>query len=129
MAKPAAVAMPEPEEPPDDAELEGGRMPFLSHLAELRDRVRNAAIFFMLAFVVCWYFADEIFVWLKEPPKSRYTVESYHRSDTLHIWGEFLPRIKRMREAYDTDEWPAKPSGLCRAWCPCTGCEHNGRRG
>ena len=69
------------------------------------------------------------FVWLKEPPKSRYTVENYHRADTLHIWGEFLPRIKRMQEAYDTDTWPAKPSGLCRAWCPCTGCEHNGRRG
>ena len=71
MAKAKAAQRPptdEDEELADGAaELEGGRMPFLSHLAELRDRVRNAAIFFMLAFVVCWYFADEIFVWLKEP--------------------------------------------------------------
>ena len=50
-----------------EAELEGGRMPFLSHLKELRDRVRNAAIFFMLAFGVCFYFAQEIYDWLQVP--------------------------------------------------------------
>jgi sec-independent protein translocase protein TatC len=50
-----------------EAELEGGRMPFLSHLAELRDRVRNAAICFVVAFLVCWGFADDIFAWLREP--------------------------------------------------------------
>ena len=50
-----------------EAELEGGRMPFLSHLSELRDRVRNAAIAFMLAFVLCWVYAKEIFAWLREP--------------------------------------------------------------
>src|ERR1041385_8607617 len=50
-----------------DAELEGGRMPFLQHLAELRDRVRNAAIAFVAAFLVCWYFSKEIFGWLCTP--------------------------------------------------------------
>jgi sec-independent protein translocase protein TatC len=56
------------DEPDDDqAELERGRMPFLQHLAELRDRVRNAAIFFMLAFVGCWWFAGDIYDWLKRP--------------------------------------------------------------
>ena len=55
------------DEPSPEAELEGGRMPFLAHLAELRDRVRNAAIAFVLAFVVCWYFAGDIFAWLREP--------------------------------------------------------------
>ncbi len=57
----------EDDEEPSEADLEGGRMPFLSHLAELRDRVRNAAIIFMIAFVVCWFFADDIFTWLKQP--------------------------------------------------------------
>ena len=52
---------------PEDAELEPGRMPFLSHLRELRDRVRNAAICFVLAFLVCWYFAKQIFAWLRQP--------------------------------------------------------------
>ena len=50
-----------------EAELEGGRMPFLGHLRELRDRVRNAAIAFVVAFLVCWYFAEDIFAWLREP--------------------------------------------------------------
>jgi sec-independent protein translocase protein TatC len=49
------------------AELEGGRMPFLEHLRELRSRVRNAAIYFVVAFVVCWYFASKIYAWLREP--------------------------------------------------------------
>jgi sec-independent protein translocase protein TatC len=64
MAEPAKRAVVEESA---EAELEGGRMPFLSHLTELRDRVRNAAIVFMLAFVVCWFFAKDIFEWLREP--------------------------------------------------------------
>jgi sec-independent protein translocase protein TatC len=58
------------DEAPEDAraaELEDSRMPFLSHLRELRDRVRNAAIFFFLGFVVCFIFADEIYDWLRRP--------------------------------------------------------------
>ena len=57
----------EVEERAKAADLEGGRMPFVSHLVELRDRVRNAAIAFVLAFLVCWYFAEPIFDWLREP--------------------------------------------------------------
>ncbi|HEX3766475.1 MAG TPA: twin-arginine translocase subunit TatC [Kofleriaceae bacterium] len=50
-----------------EAELEEGRMPFLQHLGELRDRVRNAGIAFVVAFLVCWGFADHIFTWLRKP--------------------------------------------------------------
>src|SRR5882762_5223163 len=68
MAKQAAAAAePEAEERTREAELEDGRMPFLQHLTELRDRVRNAALYFALAFLVCWYFATDIFRWLREP--------------------------------------------------------------
>jgi sec-independent protein translocase protein TatC len=66
MAEPARATTDEGE-PKQEAELEGGRMPFLSHLAELRDRVRNAAIAFMIAFLACWYFAKQIFSWLRAP--------------------------------------------------------------
>jgi sec-independent protein translocase protein TatC len=62
-----AVMTPEEQEGAKEAELEDGRMPFLQHLGELRDRVRNAAIYFMLAFLLCWYFAQDIFTWLREP--------------------------------------------------------------
>jgi sec-independent protein translocase protein TatC len=51
----------------DDAELEDSRMPFLSHLRELRDRVKKAAFCFIIAFVVCWYFSSEIYDWLRKP--------------------------------------------------------------
>src|SRR5262245_25264210 len=55
----------EPESAKD--ELEESRMPFLSHLRELRDRVRNAALFFAAAFGLCFYFAKDIYRWLREP--------------------------------------------------------------
>lgn len=54
-------------EPKNGSELEDSRMPFLAHLRELRDRVRNAALFFMAAFIVCFIFADEIYHWLRGP--------------------------------------------------------------
>lgn len=56
-----------PAEDARDAELEDSRMPFLAHLRELRDRVRNAAIFFFAAFVLCFIFADDIYEWLRRP--------------------------------------------------------------
>src|SRR5688500_11769307 len=42
-------------------------MPFMEHIRELRDRVRNAAIAFVAAFGVCWYFSQDIYDWLKVP--------------------------------------------------------------
>jgi sec-independent protein translocase protein TatC len=54
-------------EGPGDSDLEQSRMPFLSHLRELRDRVRNAAIFFIGGFAVCFVYANEIYAWLREP--------------------------------------------------------------
>jgi sec-independent protein translocase protein TatC len=64
MAKPAEAV---DELDPRETELEDGRMPFLAHLRELRDRVRNAALYFAGAFVVCWWFSKEIFAWLRQP--------------------------------------------------------------
>jgi sec-independent protein translocase protein TatC len=50
-----------------EAELEAGRMPFMQHIRELRDRVRNAAIAFVIAFLVCWYFSHDLYDWLMVP--------------------------------------------------------------
>jgi sec-independent protein translocase protein TatC len=79
MAKQAATAG-EPEELTPEAELEDGRMPFLAHLGELRDRVRNAALYFVVAFVVCWIFADRIFAWIREP---LFHIWAQHHGDNL----------------------------------------------
>jgi sec-independent protein translocase protein TatC len=72
MAKPARKPSAEEDdevvdEKKREAELEGSRMPFLAHLGELKIRVRNAALFFMAAFGVCFWFASEIFSWIKQP--------------------------------------------------------------
>ena len=68
MAKLAPIATEDDEEPVnDDADLEESRMPFLSHLGELKTRVQKAAMFFVLSFGVCWYFATDIYRWIEVP--------------------------------------------------------------
>jgi len=61
------------------------------------------------------------YVWLKEKKIDRTT---YLRSDVPGIWQELLPRVKKLESAYERDSWPAKPSGLCRGWCPVKTCIH-----
>ena len=55
------------------------------------------------------------FLWLAY---DRNTIAEFKRSDVPDIWNEFLPRVLRLENAYTKDKWEAKPSGLCRAWCP-----------
>jgi len=55
------------------------------------------------------------FIWLKE---GKFDKESYTKDQITEIWGDFLPRVKRLEIAYEEDKWPAKPSGLCKNWCP-----------
>jgi sec-independent protein translocase protein TatC len=50
-----------------EEDLDDGRMPFLEHLFELRDRIRNAAIAFVISVGVCWVFSEEIYEWLRGP--------------------------------------------------------------
>ena len=50
-----------------DEELDEGRMPFLEHLQELRLRLRNASLVFMVAVVACWFWSKEIYAWLRVP--------------------------------------------------------------
>ena len=65
------------------------------------------------------------FVWLKT---GGITHETFTREDIPTIWQEFTPRITRLEVAMAEDKWPARPSGLCRAWCPVGKklCEHCG---
>jgi sec-independent protein translocase protein TatC len=51
-----------PPEPEDER-----RMPFLDHLGELRDRLRNGAISIFLAAIACYAFKGVLFRWLARP--------------------------------------------------------------
>ena len=55
------------------------------------------------------------FIWLKD---SSFDKEIYTREQIQEIWSEFLPRVDRLEIAFNEDKWQAKPSGLCRNWCP-----------
>ena len=46
---------------------EGGKMPLLDHLVELRARLLKSVIALLLAFFVCFYFAEDIFYFLATP--------------------------------------------------------------
>lgn len=64
------------------------------------------------------------FVWLRD---KKITKQTYTRHDLGEIWGIFMPRVKRLEQAFADDKWPKRPSGLCRNYCPVAACEHNGR--
>lgn len=55
------------------------------------------------------------FIWLKS---GEFDKQVFTREQVMDIWGEFLPRLQRLEVAFRDDKWQAKPSGLCRNWCP-----------
>lgn len=55
------------------------------------------------------------FAWLAH---NKLTKENFSRDDLSGIWQGFIPRVRRLEIAYEQDKWEAKPSGLCKAWCP-----------
>lgn len=50
------------------------------------------------------------------------------RAETAIIWQDFTRRVARLEHSAATDDWPPRPSGLCRAYCPVGKklCEHCG---
>lgn len=52
---------------PDEDEIEASRAPLMDHLVELRDRLVRSLIALVIAFCVCFYFAEPIFEFLVEP--------------------------------------------------------------
>jgi hypothetical protein len=53
-------------------------------------------------------------VWLKDMSMDS---EKYTRLDANPLWAEIMKRIQRIHTSLEHDNWPAKPSGLCR-FCP-----------
>lgn len=43
---------------------------------------------------------------------------TFTKADAPNIWGEFAMRVRRMEISQEKDDFPPKPSGLCREWCP-----------
>jgi hypothetical protein len=49
------------------------------------------------------------------------------RSDLTEIWAEILPRVKAIENARQTQEFPPKPSGICKKFCAVMSCPYHGR--
>jgi hypothetical protein len=49
------------------------------------------------------------------------TGETYSRDDNL--WQSFVPDLRQYAEAFKTDTWQPRQSGLCNGWCPVKECE------
>lgn len=53
-------------------------------------------------------------VWLKTMEMD---TEVYGRAQVNDLWADVMKRIQRIYKSLEYDNWPAKPSGLCR-FCP-----------
>ena len=51
----------------DEAEIEASRAPLMDHLVELRGRLVTCVVAFGLAFILCFFFAGPIYVFLVKP--------------------------------------------------------------
>jgi CRISPR/Cas system-associated exonuclease Cas4 (RecB family) len=65
------------------------------------------------------------FIWI---PDRKIDREVYTRDQMIPIFQEFAGRVHKIEECEQQNDWPAKPSGLCRQWCPVgrANCEHCG---
>lgn len=64
------------------------------------------------------------FVWLKEGGQMEPLV--FLREQEPRLWKQYLPIVRDMTDAATFGKWPAKPSGLCKQYCPVNTCRHNG---
>jgi len=51
---------------------------------------------------------------------------AYDRQDQPFLWGKWEKKAGLLQAAFDNDNWPANPNGLCRKWCPVKHCEFCG---
>ena len=68
--------------------------------------------------------AEVQFYWTKT---KTFTGETYTRDMIPALWSTFVPDLKQYVQAFKTDTWQPRQSGLCKAHCPVLDCEFNGK--
>jgi hypothetical protein len=63
------------------------------------------------------------YYWAKE---KRLTRIKMTKDEIPGVWAEFLPRLERVETAVKEDDFPCKPNGLCKKYCPVKQCKYNG---
>ena len=64
------------------------------------------------------------FVWLKEDCS---TPEVFTREEIAEAWRDLLPRVNKLETASKAQDYPPKPSGLCKKYCPVLSCPFHGK--
>lgn len=54
------------------------------------------------------------------------TTDVFHRNQAAEMWQTFLPKLKVFAHAFKTENFPPKPSGLCKRYCAVTSCDYCG---
>jgi hypothetical protein len=57
------------------------------------------------------------------------TQAEYDRDDLPEIWSEIMPRVRAMAKARQDQEYPPRPSGLCKRYCAVVSCPYFGKGG
>jgi hypothetical protein len=68
-------------------------------------------------------YADTIevaFYWTKDSTTS---VRTWSREDIPALWNELVGDLRQYKEAFRSDTWQLRQSGLCAGWCPVIGCK------
>ncbi len=66
------------------------------------------------------------FVWLNDDCT---TPEVFTRQEVADNWVSLMERVNLLEQAHIMQDYPPKPSGLCRSWCPVTSCPYHGKGG
>lgn len=62
---------------------------------------------------------DGSFIWTAHKQVAK--TNSITRKEIPSVWQEFLPAVEKMQKAWEDDNFPATPSGLC-PWCAVGNC-------
>ena len=98
----------------EDDELSGKQMSFLEHLEELRQRLVRSVISIVVAFGICFYFADNIYAYLAKPLTD--TLRTLHMSDKLVYTNPIDPFNLYIKLAAMAGLFLASPYVLYQLW-------------
>lgn len=84
---------------------------------------------FTLAALSLWPTVEKVktgYVWLQAGSMD---VEVFPRESKIEIHRDFAGRVHRMETSDKNNDWPPRPSGLCKSYCPVgfSLCEHCGK--
>ena len=64
---------------------------------------------------------DITFYWTKSFTSDCKTLS---RGEIPSLWDKLIGDLRQYKEAFRSDIWQMRPSGLCNGWCPVIGCKY-----